>query len=282
MYGAKIKNVCQKNCEFSVKKVFLHKSKRKNMNKIAIITGATSGIGRATAVLLAKNKYDVIITGRRKERLDRLASEIIETHKVRVLPLAFDIRNNEEVLSAIAKLPEEWKNIDVLVNNAGLAAGLDAVQDGHLSDWEQMIDTNIKGLLYISKQIIPLMIARKQGHIVNIGSIAGKETYPKGNVYCATKHAVEALTKGMRMDLNPYGIKVSEVCPGMVETEFSQVRLKDAEANKKVYEGFTPLYAEDIAETILFMVTRPAHINIADVLILPTAQASGTIVKREL
>ncbi|MBS9768047.1 MAG: SDR family NAD(P)-dependent oxidoreductase [Flavobacteriaceae bacterium] len=252
------------------------------MNKIAIITGATSGIGRATAVLLAKNKYDVIITGRRKERLDRLASEIIETHKVRVLPLAFDIRNNEEVLSAIAKLPEEWKNIDVLVNNAGLAAGLDAVQDGHLSDWEQMIDTNIKGLLYISKQIIPLMIARKQGHIVNIGSIAGKETYPKGNVYCATKHAVEALTKGMRMDLNPYGIKVSEVCPGMVETEFSQVRLKDAEANKKVYEGFTPLYAEDIAETILFMVTRPAHINIADVLILPTAQASGTIVKREL
>ncbi len=282
MYGAKIKNVCQKNCEFSVKKVFLHKSKRKNMNKIAIITGATSGIGRATAVLLAKNKYDIIITGRRKERLDTLASEIIETHKVRVLPLAFDIRNNEEVLSAIAKLPEEWKNIDVLVNNAGLAAGLDAVQDGHLSDWEQMIDTNVKGLLYISKQIIPLMIARKQGHIVNIGSIAGKETYPKGNVYCATKHAVEALTKGMRMDLNPYGIKVSAVCPGMVETEFSQVRLKDAEANKKVYEGFTPLYAEDIAETILFMVTRPAHINIADVLILPTAQASGTIVKREL
>lgn len=252
------------------------------MEKIALITGATSGIGRATAVLLAANGYDVIVTGRRKERLAALAEEIKAKNGVDVLPLVFDIRKNKEVSSAIATLPEKWKQIEVLVNNAGLAAGMDTIQEGCLADWEQMMDTNVKGLLYISKEIMPLMIKRKKGHIVNIGSIAGKETYPKGNVYCATKHAVEAITKGMRIDLNPHGIKVSAVCPGMVETEFSVVRLKNPEANEQVYKGFTPLYAKDIAETILFMVTRPPHVNIADVLILPSSQASSTIVAREL
>lgn len=250
------------------------------MKKIALITGATAGIGKATAIVLAANGYDVIITGRRAERLKTLEREIKEKHNVQVMALAFDIRDNEQVVSAIQSLPKEWKQIDVLINNAGLAAGLDTIQDGNLADWEQMIDTNVKGLLYISKQIMPLMMERKQGHIVNIGSVAGKETYPKGNVYCATKHAVEAITKGMRMDLNPYGIKVSSVCPGMVETEFSIVRLKDDNANEQVYKGFSPLLAEDIADTILFMVTRPAHVNIADVLIFPAAQASSTIVNR--
>lgn len=250
------------------------------MKKIAFITGATSGIGKATALLLAAKKYNLILSGRRKERLEHLAEEITNKEKVEALPLSFDIRNNQEVVAAINSLSREWKQIDVLVNNAGLAAGMDTIQDGSLEDWEQMIDTNVKGLLYVSKQIMPLMIELGKGHIVNVGSIAGKETYPKGNVYCATKHAVEAITKGMRIDLNPHGIKVSAVCPGMVETEFSVVRLKNTEANKEVYKGFTPLYAEDIAETIAFIVSRPAHVNIADVLIFPSAQASSTVVKR--
>lgn len=251
------------------------------MRKIAFITGATSGIGKATAMLLASNGYDVVITGRRRERLEALVEEIHAKCDASALPLVFDVRNNKEVVAAINSLPEEWKQIAVLVNNAGLAAGMDTIQEGSLEDWEQMIDTNVKGLLYVSKQIMPLMIERGEGHIVNIGSIAGKETYPKGNVYCATKHAVEAITKGMRIDLNPHGIKVSVVCPGMVETEFSMVRLKDATANEQVYKGLTPLHAEDIAETILFMVTRPAHVNIADVVIFPSSQASSTIVSRK-
>ncbi len=248
--------------------------------KIAVVTGATSGIGKATAEVLSANGYNVVITGRRKERLELLSLELEKKHKVEVLPLCFDVRNKTEVVAAFTELPEKWRAIDVLVNNAGLAAGLDTIQEGDNKDWEQMIDTNIKGLLYVSQQVMPLMIARETGHIVNIGSIAGKETYPKGNVYCATKHAVEAITKGMRMDLNPHGIKVGAVCPGLVETEFSIVRLKDENANKEVYKGMTPLTAQDIAETILFMVTRPAHVNIADVLIFPTAQASGTIINR--
>lgn len=251
------------------------------MRKIALITGATSGIGNATAMLLSENGYDVIITGRRKQRLETLAAEIKAKNNTAVFTLCFDIQNNEEVIAAIAELPEKWKKIDVLVNNAGLAAGMDTIQEGSLQDWEQMIDTNLKGLLYISKQVMPLMIKHSEGHIVNIGSIAGKETYPKGNVYCATKHAVDAITKAMRIDLNPHGIKVSTVCPGMVATEFSAVRLKDPAANEQVYKGFTPLSAQDIAETILFMVSRPAHVNIADVLILPSSQASSTIVNRE-
>ncbi|MBI9069759.1 MAG: SDR family NAD(P)-dependent oxidoreductase [Salinivirgaceae bacterium] len=251
------------------------------MRKIALITGATSGIGKATAKILAKNNYDIIITGRRDERLGELAVELIDKIGVECYPLCFDIRKKDEVECAINSLPEPWQNIDVLVNNAGLAAGLSPIQEGSLADWDQMIDTNIKGLLYITRIIAPIMAEKKSGHIINIGSIAGKETYANGNVYCATKHAVEAITKGLRIDLNPSGIKVGSICPGAVETEFSVVRLKDADANKKVYAGFTPLQAQDIAETVLFMVTRPAHVNIGDILILPTAQAAATIFNKK-
>lgn len=252
------------------------------MTKIALITGATSGIGEATAILLAENGYDLILTGRRKERLEILSKKLESEKQRKTICLDFDIRDKSEVEKAFRKLSAEWLCIDVLINNAGLAAGLDTIQEGSLEDWEQMIDTNVKGLLYISKLVMPLMIKQKQGHIINIGSVAGKETYPKGNVYCATKHAVEAITKGMRIDLNPYGIKVGAICPGMVETEFSVVRLKDANANKQVYKGLIPLQAVDIAETILFMITRPAHVNVADILIFPTAQASATVIHKEL
>lgn len=244
------------------------------MNKIALITGATSGIGKAAAELLASTNFDLIITGRRKERLDELKSDLENNNSVKVLALHFDIRKLHETQQAIESLPNEWKNIDVLLNNAGLAAGLQSFQEGAIDDWEQMIDTNIKGLLYITRLVSPLMIERKQGHIVNISSIAGKENYAMGNVYCATKHAVQSLTQSMRIDMLPHGIKVSSVCPGAVDTEFSLVRFKgDQNKADDVYTGFTPLYANDIAETILFMVTRPAHVNIDDVLIMPTAQA---------
>ncbi len=252
------------------------------MKKIALITGATSGIGKATALLLAKNNYNVIITGRRDDILGDIASEIIDKHHGDCYPLCFDIRNQEATEEAFYSLPESWQQIDLLVNNAGLAAGLDPIHQADLNDWEQMIDTNIKGLLYITRIVSPLMVERKSGHIINVGSIAGKEAYANGSVYCATKHAVEAITKSMRIDLNPYGIKVGSICPGAVETEFSVVRLKDPEANKKVYAGFTPLQANDIAETILFMASRPAHVNIGDVLILPTAQASATVFNKKL
>jgi len=247
------------------------------MKKIALVTGATSGIGEATAKILAQNNYDLIITGRRDDRLGDVAANIIDKIGADCFPLCFDIRNLEETEEAFYSLPESWHNIDLLVNNAGLAAGLEPIQDGLLNDWNQMIDTNIKGLLYITKIVTQFMIENKKGQIINIGSIAGKEAYANGAVYCATKHAVEAITKGMRIDLNPYGIKVGSVCPGAVETEFSVVRLKDKDANKKVYAGFTPLQAIDIAETILFMATRAPHVNIGDVLILPTAQASATV-----
>ena len=250
------------------------------MKKIALVTGATSGIGKATAILLAKNNYNIIITGRRDDRLGELAIEIIDKIGVDCFPLCFDIRNLEETENAFNSLPEKWQKIDLLVNNAGLAAGLSPIQDGDVEDWNQMIDTNIKGLLYITKLISPIMVDNKSGQIINIGSIAGKEAYANGAVYCATKFAVDAITKGMRIDLNPYGIKVGSICPGAVETEFSVIRLKDSDANKKVYAGFTPLQAVDIAETILFMATRPAHVNIGDVLITPTAQASATVINR--
>ena len=252
------------------------------MRKIALVTGATSGIGEATARILAKNNYDIIITGRRDDRLGNLAVELIDKLHVDCYPMCFDIRKKDHVSEAFENLPEKWKNIDLLVNNAGLAAGLNPIQQGDLDDWEQMIDTNIKGLLYVTRIVAPIMVEKKSGHIINIGSIAGKETYPNGNVYCATKHAVESLTKGLRIDLNPHGIKVGAICPGAVETEFSVVRLKDPEANKKVYAGFEPLVAKDIAETVLFMVTRPAHVNIGDVLILPTAQASATVFNKKV
>ena len=247
------------------------------MSKIALITGASSGIGMATAKILSKNSYNLIITGRRKKNLEELADLLQKDANIEVLILNFDIQKRDEVKVAIDNLPEEWKNIDVLVNNAGLSSGLDFIQDGDIDDWEKMIDTNVKGLLYISRAIMPTMVKRKTGHIVNLSSIAGKETYLKGNVYCATKHAVEALTKAMRIDMLPLGIKVTSISPGMVETEFSEVRFHgDKQKAADVYKGLTPLYAQDIAEAIEFAVTRPAHVNINDILIMPTAQANSS------
>jgi len=246
------------------------------MNKIALITGATSGIGKSTAYKFAENNYNLIITGRRKERLEKISKDLEKQYGIKVLPLAFDIRVFDEVKKAIESLPEGWKTIDVLINNAGLAAGLETIQEGKLDNWERMIDTNIKGLLYISKMIMPLMINRNKGHIINIGSIAGKEVYPKGNVYCATKHAVDALTKAMRIDLLPHNIKVTQIAPGAVETEFSIVRLGDEKAAEKVYEGYEPLHPEDIAEVCYYVTTTPDHVNINDLLIMPTAQANAT------
>jgi len=244
--------------------------------KTALITGATSGIGQATAIMLAKLNYNIIITGRRKDRLDKFSEEIKTQFNVDVLALNFDVREREETKSQIETLPEKWKNIDVLVNNAGLASGLDFIHEGDIDDWEKMIDTNVKGLLYISRAIMPGMVKRKSGHIVNISSIAGKETYFKGNVYCATKHAVDSITKAMRIDMLPHGIRVTSISPGMVDTEFSEVRLKDKEAAKNVYDGLTPLYAQDIADAIEFAVTRPAHVTINDMLIMPTNQANSS------
>lgn len=251
------------------------------MKKTAMVTGATSGIGKATAKKLASLGYNLILTGRREDRLKELQEEL-NNDSIQIITLCFDIRVTADVESAIQKLSDEWLDIDLLVNNAGLAAGADPIYNGLWSDWEQMIDTNIKGLLYLSKLIIPRMMERKQGHIINISSIAGKETYANGNVYCATKHAVEAITKGMRIDLLPYNIKVSSVSPGMVETEFSIVRYHgDKDKADNVYKGLIPLYAEDIADAIEFMVTRPAHVNINDMLIMPTAQASAVYNHRE-
>lgn len=243
------------------------------MNKKAFITGATSGIGEATAKILAKNGFDLILTGRRLERLENLSAFLTKEYSVSVRNLNFDIQNNKEVENAYHSLPEEWQNIDVLINNAGLAAGFDEFQNASLTDWEQMIDTNVKGLLYITKLVCPVMIKKNSGHIINISSIAGKEVYPKGNVYCATKSAVLFLTKALRLDLLPHGIKVSSVCPGAVKTEFSLVRFKgDEERAEKVYDGIKPLTAEDIAEIISFIIQRPPHVNIDDILITPVAQ----------
>ena len=250
--------------------------------KIAWITGATSGIGEATTLKLADNGFDVIITGRRNDRLTAL-KEKLEKNGIRVLSLCFDVRVEAEVKSAVENLPDEWKNIDVLVNNAGLAAGLSAIQDGDTDDWNRMIDTNIKGLLYITRYVSPLMIKRETGHIINIGSIAGKEVYPNGNVYCATKHAVDALTKGMRMDMLKHNIRVTQICPGAVETEFSIVRFHGDEARAaKVYDGYECLVAADIADCVWFAVSRPPHVNINDMVVMPTAQASGTLFNRKL
>lgn len=250
------------------------------MARIALVTGATSGIGRATAVALAKAGYHIIATGRRTERLQELQQQITE---VPVHTLTFDVRDREAVQQAISSLPDDWKGIDVLVNNAGNAHGLAPVQSGTLNDWDAMLDINVKGLLYVTHAVLPLMLQRKQGHIINIGSIAGKEVYANGNVYCASKFAVDALSKGMRIDLVQEGIKVSEVNPGLVETEFSEVRFKgDKERAAGVYQGYEPLRAEDIADLITFMVTRPAHVNIAEVMILPAAQASATVLNKQL
>jgi 3-hydroxy acid dehydrogenase / malonic semialdehyde reductase len=250
--------------------------------KIALVTGATSGIGWATAIALAQMGYNIVATGRRHKKLNKLQKEISK-EGVDSLTLTFDVRDNEAVKDAIATLPDNWRKIDILVNNAGNAHGFDPIQSGSIGDWDAMIDINVKGLLYVSKEIIPGMVERKSGTIVNIGSIAGKEVYAKGNVYCASKHAVDALTQGMRIDLNPYGIRVIGVHPGLVETEFSIVRFKgDEERSKSVYQGFQPLSAEDIAETIAFAVSRPSHVVLADIVILPTAQASATLVQKNL
>ena len=246
------------------------------MKKIVLITGATSGIGKACAIKFAQNNYYLIITGRRKEILNNLAYDLVRKYKIEVLPLNFDVRDREQVKANIDSLPESWKKIDVLINNAGLAVGLNSIQDGIIDDWERMIDTNIKGLLYISRAVMPLMIKNKKGHIINIGSIAGKETYPKGNIYCATKHAVDSLTKAMRIDLLEYGIKVTQISPGAVETEFSVVRFKgDKKTADKFYKGFTPLKAEDVAEVVYYVTTLPEHVNINDMLIMPAAQANA-------
>lgn len=249
--------------------------------KTALITGATSGIGRATARVLAQQQYKIILCGRREDRLMELKQELSAMTSVHTL--LFDVRDKKNVLYAIAGLPEDFAIIDVLINNAGNAHGLDPIQNGDPEDWDAMIDINIKGLLYVSKAVIPGMVERKSGHIINIGSTAAKEVYPNGNVYCATKHAVDAINQGMRMDLNAYGIRVGGIHPGMVATEFSEVRFKgDAARAANVYKGFTPLQPEDIADIIQFVLSRPYHVNITDLVVMPTAQASSTIVNRIL
>lgn len=252
------------------------------MKKIALITGATSGLGKAIAIRLGKEGYNLIITGRRKERLEELEKEISINYNSRVLPVDFDVRNYEEVENVLNSLPEEWKKIDILVNNAGLAVGLDPIYKGVVDDWERMIDTNIKGLLYVTRVISPGMVERKSGHIINIGSIAGKGVYPNGAVYCATKHAVNALNQGMRMDLLPYNIRVTQICPGAVETEFSLVRFKgDQSRADQVYTGYENLVADDIAESVYFAVSQPPHVDIQDMLVMPTAQATGNMFHKE-
>ena len=252
------------------------------MKKTALITGATSGIGKATATRLAQNKIDIIITGRRKVLLNKLGKKLRSQFNVEVLELVFDIRDQAEVFKQIKELPDNWKQIDILVNNAGLAAGLDTFQNADIDDWEAMIDTNVKGLLYISKAVIPLMIERSRGHIVNISSTAGKEVYLKGNVYCATKHAVDAINKAMRIDLLEEGIKVTSVNPGMVETEFSLVRFKgDREKAAMPYKGIKPLSGEDVADVIWFVLNRPDHVNINEIIITPKAQANSIYINRE-
>ena len=251
------------------------------MNKTALVTGATSGIGRATARILAKNNYKIILCGRREDRLTALEKELSEYTEIHTL--SFDVRDKKAVFESINSLPEAFSTIDILINNAGNAHGLDPIQTGDLDDWDAMIDINVKGLLYVSKAIIPQMMERKSGHIINICSIAGKEVYPNGNVYCASKHAVDALNQSMRMDLNPYGIRVGAIHPGMVETEFSEVRFKgDTDRASTVYKDIKALQAEDIADIIYFVVSRPSHVNIGDLVVFPTAQASATIVNRTL
>ncbi len=245
------------------------------MKPIALITGATSGIGKATAQILARNQYRLIITGRRQERLEALKHDLENQTGTQVLSLTFDVRDKAIVAKTLGNLPQKWQNIEVLINNAGLAVGATTIDKGEIDDWERMIDTNIKGLLYVSKAIMPGMISRKKGHIVNIASIAGKEVYLHGNVYCATKHAVDALSKAMRIDLLPHGIKVTNIAPGMVETEFSVVRYKGNQ-NKadEVYRKMQPLEGKDVAEVILFALSRPPHVTLNDILIMPTAQAN--------
>tara|TARA_B100001179_G_C18600440_1_gene409853 strand:- start:1678 stop:2433 length:756 start_codon:yes stop_codon:yes gene_type:complete len=248
-------------------------------SKTAFITGATSGIGAATAKRFAKEGIRLILCGRRQERLDALSESL--SSQTEVLTLNFDVREQERILKLVEGLPEAFQTVDILVNNAGNAHGLDPIQSGSIADWDAMMDINVKGLLYVSKAILPGMLSRNAGHIINIGSTAGKEVYPKGNVYCASKHAVDAINQGMRLDLNGTGIKVGAINPGLVETEFSEVRFKgNTERAETVYQGYTPLRPEDIADIIWFTVTRPPHVNIADLTVMCLDQASSTIINK--
>lgn len=252
------------------------------MSKIVLITGATSGIGEACARTFAQQGYQLILLARREDRLAKVAKDLNNQYGVEIKQVLADVRNKESLSAALEELPADWKKVDILINNAGLSQGLDPIDQGNTDDWDTMIDTNVKGLLYVTKIVSNWMIPQQSGHIVNIGSIAGKEVYPNGNVYCATKHAVDALSKAMRIDLLPHGIKVTEINPGMVETEFSVVRFKgDEERAKKVYENLEPLIADDIADAISYVVSRPKHVNINDMLIMPTIQATATIVNRK-
>lgn len=250
---------------------------------IAFITGASSGFGKACAEKFASSKYDLIVTARRHERLEKLKADLENKYAVKVYILVFDVQNRKDVESEIGSLPQEWKNIDILINNAGLAAGRDHFQDGKIEDWETMIDTNLKGLMYVTKFLVGGMIERRRGHIINISSLAGQEVYPQGNLYCASKHAVTALSKGLRMDLLPYGIKVTNISPGLAETEFSIVRFKgDEEKAKNTYTGYEALRAEDVADVVYFAASRPAHVNLEEITILPTAQSDSRTVNKTL
>ncbi len=252
------------------------------MSTTVFITGATSGIGRACAEIFAANNYRLIICGRRAPLLAELQNELIQRYSATVHTLCFDVQNRTEVEKAISALPTDWQDISILINNAGLSLGLDPIQQGDITDWETMIDTNVKGLLYVSRGIMPLLITQQKGHIINIGSIAGKETYANGNVYCASKQAVDALSKAMRIDLLQHGIKVTVIHPGAVETSFSQVRFKgDTQRAKSVYDGFTPLTGTDIAHSIYYCATLPEHVNINELVIMPTAQANTTHLLRK-
>ena len=247
--------------------------------KTILITGATSGIGLAAAKKLANEKNQLILCGRRQHKLDVISKELSKSAKI--LSLCFDVSDKNEVNKLLSDLPKEFSSIDILINNAGNAHGLDTIQDGSLDDWDNMFDSNVKGLLYVSRVLMPKMIEKQNGHIINIGSLAGREVYEKGNIYCATKHAVNAISKAMRIDLNKTGIKVSEINPGLVETDFSNVRFKgDSDRAEKVYQGYKALEAKDIADIIEFVISRPSHVNIADILVLPQAQATSSIINK--
>jgi len=252
------------------------------MNKITLITGATSGIGLSCAYVFAKNNHDLIITGRRTSRLNELKTELEDKHGINVLVLSFDVRDRKAVEKAISELPSNWKNVKILINNAGLAVGLSTLQEGNIDDWETMIDTNVKGLLYVSRAVLPLLIKQEKGHVINVGSIAGKEVYSSGNVYCATKHAVDAITKAMRIDMVKHGIKVTQIAPGAIETEFSIVRFKgDKDKAERVYKGYQPLLPNDVANVVYYTTTLPEHVNINDLVLMPTAQASATVFSKK-
>jgi serine 3-dehydrogenase len=249
--------------------------------KLTCITGASSGIGKACAIEFAKHKSNLLLMARRKDRVDALAQQLTREHHIRTFTQQLDVRNNDDVEKTFSSLPHEWKKIDILVNNAGLSRGLDKLYEGKIQDWEEMIDTNVKGLLYVTRSVLPAMVERNNGHIINIGSIAGHQTYPMGNVYCASKFAVTGLSRGLKMDLLGTAVRVTSVDPGLVETEFSQVRFHgDTERATKAYTGMTPLRPEDVAEIVVFCATRPAHVNIGELLVTPTDQATVTMVHR--